>query len=114
MKIDFSDVDCVVISHGHIDHTAVTVEVVQETGGVRVYGHPHTFLTRFSEDKDGKRKPGGPRKGEQLSDIESAGGEVIFARAKNNLRIGLSERKIMSSVYHACYIMFACANQCKH
>jgi len=49
MKVDFSDVDTVVISHGHGDHTAATVEVVQATGGVKVYGHPHTFLPRFYE-----------------------------------------------------------------
>ena len=33
MKVDFNDVDAVVISHGHGDHTAATVEVVQATGG---------------------------------------------------------------------------------
>ena len=52
LKVDLSDVDCVVISHGHGDHTAATVEVVEAAGGVKVYGHPHTFLSRFSENKE--------------------------------------------------------------
>jgi 7,8-dihydropterin-6-yl-methyl-4-(beta-D-ribofuranosyl)aminobenzene 5'-phosphate synthase len=79
MKVDFSDVDAVVISHGHGDHTAATVEVVQVTGGVKVYGHPHTFLPRFYESVEGKRRPGGPPEGERLADIEAAGGEVVLS-----------------------------------
>jgi 7,8-dihydropterin-6-yl-methyl-4-(beta-D-ribofuranosyl)aminobenzene 5'-phosphate synthase len=79
LEADLSNVDCVVISHGHSDHTAATVEVVKAAGGVKVYGHPHTFLPRFYEDQDGKRKRGGPPKGEGLVEIESAGGEVILS-----------------------------------
>ena len=48
LKADLSDVDCVVLSHGHHDHTAATVEVVEAAGGgVKVYAHPYTFLQRF-------------------------------------------------------------------
>jgi 7,8-dihydropterin-6-yl-methyl-4-(beta-D-ribofuranosyl)aminobenzene 5'-phosphate synthase len=79
LKVDLGNVDCVVISHGHGDHTAATVEVVEASGGVKVYGHPHTFLSRFTVDKDGKRRHGGPPKGEGLDEIERAGGEVILS-----------------------------------
>ena len=79
-KVDFSDVDAVVISHGHGDHTAATVEVVQATGGVKVYGHPHTFLPRFYESREGKRRRAGPPEGEGLADIEVAGGEVVLSK----------------------------------
>jgi 7,8-dihydropterin-6-yl-methyl-4-(beta-D-ribofuranosyl)aminobenzene 5'-phosphate synthase len=79
LKIDFSDVDAIVLSHGHGDHTAATVEVVKKTGGVKVYGHPHTFLPRQYEDKNGKRKRAGQPKGETLSDIENAGGQIILS-----------------------------------
>jgi 7,8-dihydropterin-6-yl-methyl-4-(beta-D-ribofuranosyl)aminobenzene 5'-phosphate synthase len=78
LKIDFKDLDCIVISHGHADHTTATVEVVEKTGGVIVYGHPHTFLPRFYIDKDGKRRSGGPPKGEGLDDIEKAGGKAVL------------------------------------
>ena len=47
LKRDLSDVDCVVISHGHHDHTAATVEVVKAARSPKVYAHPHTFLPRF-------------------------------------------------------------------
>jgi 7,8-dihydropterin-6-yl-methyl-4-(beta-D-ribofuranosyl)aminobenzene 5'-phosphate synthase len=79
-EVDLSDVDAVVISHGHGDHTAATVEVVQATGGVKVYGHPHTFLQRFYESKEGKRRRAGPPEGEGLTDIEAAGGEVVLSK----------------------------------
>ena len=56
---NFSDVDCVVMSHGHLDHTATTTEIVEAAGGVKVYGHPHTFLPKFNVDKEEKdRSPG--------------------------------------------------------
>ena len=78
VKANLSNVDCVVISHGHSDHTAATVEVVKASGGVKVYGHPHTFLPRFSVDRAGKRRRGGPPEGQNLEDIERAGGEMVL------------------------------------
>lgn len=79
LKGDLRDVDCVAISHGHGDHTAATVEVVEAAGGVKVYGHPHTFLPRFYEDKVGKRRRGGPPEGEGVEEIERAGGDVVLS-----------------------------------
>jgi 7,8-dihydropterin-6-yl-methyl-4-(beta-D-ribofuranosyl)aminobenzene 5'-phosphate synthase len=79
LKIDLRDIECIVISHGHGDHTAATVEVVEAVGGMKVYGHPHTFLPRFYENKEGKRRRGGPPKGETLEDIERAGGNVVLS-----------------------------------
>ena len=75
---NFSDVDCVVMSHGHLDHTATTTEIVEAAGGVKVYGHPHTFLPKFNVDKEGKRKRIDPPEGERIGDIEAAGGDVIL------------------------------------
>ncbi len=79
LEVDLGDVDCVVISHGHGDHTAATVEVVEAAGGVKVHGHPHTFLPRFYEDREGKRRPGGPPEGEGAAEIEAAGGELVLS-----------------------------------
>jgi 7,8-dihydropterin-6-yl-methyl-4-(beta-D-ribofuranosyl)aminobenzene 5'-phosphate synthase len=76
LKIDLSDLDCVVLSHGHLDHTAATVEVVKAAGGVRVYAHPYTFLQRFHLDRTGKRRNGGVPQREGLADIERVGGTV--------------------------------------
>ena len=78
LKVNLGDVDCVVISHGHGDHTAATVEVVEATGGVKVFAHPHTFLPRHHEDERGKRRRHGVPKGQGIDEIESAGGEVFL------------------------------------
>jgi 7,8-dihydropterin-6-yl-methyl-4-(beta-D-ribofuranosyl)aminobenzene 5'-phosphate synthase len=62
LEVDLSDVDSVVLSHGHHDHTSATVEVVKAAGGVKVHGHPYTFLPRFFRARTGSAGPlGSPR-----------------------------------------------------
>jgi len=78
LKMDLSDVDCVVLSHGHLDHTSATAEIVNKAGDVKVYAHPHTFLPRFHKDKAGKRRQLGVPKGEGIAEIEKAGGRVLL------------------------------------
>ncbi len=78
LEVKLSDVNCVVISHGHGDHTAATVEVVKSAGGVKVHAHPHTFLPRFHVDKNGKRRRHGVPKRQGLDKIEKAGGEIVL------------------------------------
>ncbi len=89
LEADLSDLDCIVISHGHGDHTAATVEVVEASGGVKVYGHPHTFLPRLYVDREGRRRRGGPPEGEGLADIEAAGGEVVLSEESVEVIPGL-------------------------
>lgn len=79
LKVNLSDVDCVVLSHGHLDHTAATVQMVKALGSVKVYAHPHTFLPRFFKEKTGKLRMIGVPKGEGRVEIERAGGEVVFS-----------------------------------
>ena len=57
----------------------VDCRFAQASGGVKVFGHPHTFLPRIYEDKKGKRKRGGPPEGEGLADLEAVGAEVILS-----------------------------------
>lgn len=79
LKVDLSGVDCVVLSHGHLDHTAATVQMVRAQGSMKVYAHPHTFLPRFFVPKSGKRRNIGVPKGEGQREIESVGGEVVLS-----------------------------------
>lgn len=90
IKEDFSDVDCIVLSHGHHDHTATTTEIVKASGGVRVYGHPHTFTERVSVNREGKRRRTDPPKGQGISEIEAAGGTVILNEDPVEVVPGLS------------------------
>jgi 7,8-dihydropterin-6-yl-methyl-4-(beta-D-ribofuranosyl)aminobenzene 5'-phosphate synthase len=78
LKVDLSDVDCIVLSHGHLDHTAATVELVKAAGGLKVYAHPHTFLPRFHQRRTGKRRRMGVPSGEGQEEIEGAGGDVLL------------------------------------
>ncbi len=89
LKVDLHDVDCVVISHGHGDHTGAIVEVVKAAGGVNVYAHPHVFLPRFHKDKRGKRRKHGVPKSEGIDKVEDAGGRVILAREAKELVPGV-------------------------
>ncbi len=90
IKEDFSDVDCVVLSHGHHDHTATTTDIVEASGGVKVYGHPHTFNERVSENRSGKRRKIGPPEGQGIGDIEAAGGSVVLTEDPVEVVPGLS------------------------
>ena len=89
LKVDLSDVDCIVLSHGHGDHTVATVEIVEAAGGVKVYAHPHLFLPRFYEDRRGKRTRGGVPEGEGVAEIEGAGGEVVLTSEPREVVPGL-------------------------
>jgi len=90
IKEDFSDVDCVVLSHGHHDHTATTTDIVEASGGVKVYGHPHTFNERVSENRSEKRRRIGPPEGQGIEEIEAAGGSVVLTEAPVEVVPGLS------------------------
>jgi 7,8-dihydropterin-6-yl-methyl-4-(beta-D-ribofuranosyl)aminobenzene 5'-phosphate synthase len=89
LEIDLSDVDCIVLSHGHLDHTGATVETVKAAGGVKVYAHPHTFLHRFHRDKKMKKRDIGVPKGEGIAEIEKAGGEVVLTSQSTEIVPGL-------------------------
>lgn len=79
LDVKLNGVDCVVLSHGHLDHTAGTVEVVKAAGAVKVYAHPFVFLPRFFQNRMGKRRELGVPKGEGREDIGKAGGEVVLS-----------------------------------
>jgi 7,8-dihydropterin-6-yl-methyl-4-(beta-D-ribofuranosyl)aminobenzene 5'-phosphate synthase len=80
LKVDLAKVDCVVLSHGHHDHTGAIVESVRSAGGVKVYAHPHTFLPRTFIDAHGKRREIGVPKKQDRQMVEAAGGEIVSSR----------------------------------
>jgi len=90
LNVNLNDLDCVVLSHGHLDHTGTTAEIVKMTGGVKVYAHPHTFLPRFHQDKTGKKRQLGVPKGEGISEIEKAGGTVLLTRKPTEIVPGVT------------------------
>jgi len=89
LELDLTDLDAIVLSHGHSDHTAATVEAVELCGGCPVYAHPHCFMPRYYEAKNGRRTRGGVPEGEGIEEIEAAGGKVVLSEKPVEIVPGL-------------------------
>lgn len=77
LKLDLYRLECIILSHGHSDHTSATVELIRKAGrNVKVVVHPSIFCPRFEVEKGKKRHYGIP-KGERREDIIEAGGELV-------------------------------------
>jgi len=60
MGIDLSNVDKIVLSHGHSDHTGGLGDTLKASGGAQVYGHPNIFDEKYSKKKCEQRAIGIP------------------------------------------------------
>jgi len=81
LRINLSTLEAIIISHGHRDHTAATVELARRSRRrVRVIAHPHTFKKRFVVTRDGKKRFYQVLKGEREKDIEQAGAKLILTK----------------------------------
>ncbi len=47
LKICLKDIDAIVISHGHYDHTSGLPDVLQLTGEKEIFLHPECFINRY-------------------------------------------------------------------
>jgi len=89
LDVNLKGADCVVLSHGHLDHTAATAEVVKAAGRIKVHAHPFVFLPRFFQNRNGKRRELGVPKGEGPEDIEKRGGEVVLSAESTEIVPGV-------------------------
>jgi 7,8-dihydropterin-6-yl-methyl-4-(beta-D-ribofuranosyl)aminobenzene 5'-phosphate synthase len=77
LKLDLSQLECIILSHGHNDHTCATVELIRKSKRkVKVVVHPSIFYPRFAVEKGKKREHGIP-KGERREDLLKAGAEIV-------------------------------------
>lgn len=62
LKVHPAEIDAVVLSHGHFDHTGGLAELLRHRGGksVPVYAHPSVFQERYSRKGDTRRFAGLP------------------------------------------------------
>jgi 7,8-dihydropterin-6-yl-methyl-4-(beta-D-ribofuranosyl)aminobenzene 5'-phosphate synthase len=79
MELDISDLDCLVLSHNHYDHTATNTQIVKEAGGVKIYAHPRVFEPHIYTNEKGKTMKIGVPEGQGIAELEAAGGEVILS-----------------------------------
>ncbi|MHA1301851.1 MAG: MBL fold metallo-hydrolase, partial [Candidatus Helarchaeota archaeon] len=57
-----SDLDAIVLSHGHYDHTGGLMEVLKQINGeVPIYLHPHALNPKFSKQNEKLRSIGMPK-----------------------------------------------------
>ena len=80
LKVDLASLDCLVLSHGHHDHTGAIVEAVKLANGTKVYAHPHVFLPHIFIDAHGKRREIGVPKKQNRENVEAAGGKIVYSR----------------------------------
>jgi 7,8-dihydropterin-6-yl-methyl-4-(beta-D-ribofuranosyl)aminobenzene 5'-phosphate synthase len=81
LTVSLSGIDSVVLSHGHLDHTAATVEVAEANPGIRIHAHSSAFEERYYINDKGERRRQSPPKGEGLAELESAGARITFSRS---------------------------------
>lgn len=89
LKVDLAGLDCLVLSHGHYDHTGAIVESVRSANGTKVYAHPHVFLPRVFIDVHGKRREIGVPKKQNRETVEAAGGKIVLSRGPAEVVPGL-------------------------
>ena len=50
LGVDLGEVSCLVLSHGHYDHTGGIEELLRRTGGMPIVAHPAVFEPRWAID----------------------------------------------------------------
>ncbi len=84
------DLDAVILSHGHYDHTGGLGWVLEQTGPIDIHAHPDVFsphLAKVASDASKPPRPVGcPR---TQAELESAGGRFVFHTATAQIAPGL-------------------------
>ena len=87
LGIDLKNINGIILSHGHYDHTGGLKSVLDETGEMDVYAHPGIFLERFRLEKSGQLSPIGIPFPRHL--LEESGGRFSLAETGREISPGI-------------------------
>ena len=88
MGLNVEDVDLIVLSHCHFDHTAALADVVERIGReVNILAHPEIFRSNFALKPDFMNYGMGGRNGR--AELERIGGNLILTRSPLEVFPGL-------------------------
>ena len=62
------EIDTIVLSHGHYDHTGGLPWLVKANHDLEIYGHPDVFADKYSKKGDEYRYIGMPEKGDNITE----------------------------------------------
>jgi 7,8-dihydropterin-6-yl-methyl-4-(beta-D-ribofuranosyl)aminobenzene 5'-phosphate synthase len=83
LGVDLKEIDSIVLSHGHYDHTGALLAVLKKTGARKVYAHSNLFAHRLVVvGGQVVVEPGTPFNKKQLHE---AGGDLIFVDFFNEI-----------------------------
>lgn len=76
LGVDLKEIDSIILSHGHYDHTGALLAVLKNTGAKKVYAHSNLFAHRLViVDDQVVARPGTHF---TLKQLREAGGQVLF------------------------------------
>jgi 7,8-dihydropterin-6-yl-methyl-4-(beta-D-ribofuranosyl)aminobenzene 5'-phosphate synthase len=88
LKIPFQDLDALVLSHGHHDHTGGAVEALKTTKSAAIFAHPAALARKFVRTPDGAaREIGMPQSTRKI--ILAAGKRFIASERPTAVYNGL-------------------------
>lgn len=74
-NIDLAQINDLVISHGHFDHTGAVLSFLNTAGKKKIYGHSYMFTPRYLVLGDFKKEIGLPFK---INELEERNAEIIL------------------------------------
>lgn len=87
LGIKLEEIEDVVISHGHFDHTGSLLPLLEQYGKKKIYAHSRLLLPRLFPLNNGRlKKIGSPFSHEEL---EQAGAEFVFIDNFTEIRSGV-------------------------
>jgi 7,8-dihydropterin-6-yl-methyl-4-(beta-D-ribofuranosyl)aminobenzene 5'-phosphate synthase len=95
LGVDLSEINEVVLSHGHYDHTGGLKDLLHETNGVRITAHPHIFKPKYARRNGQMRYIGIPY---SPSAIEGWGGDFLLAEVAVEVAPGITTTGVIPRI----------------